>query len=145
MHVVIMLEKISHEKFGKSEIPHFIEVLQLREGEVPPSVETVNVMNEAFALAFNITAKQGLKYSATVETIALAGFYTACCIPEQIADAHVILDQVVFATANARAVSRLLLTDEKQMIFEQILDRYGFGHLIGIRLISYTDTMWMEI
>jgi hypothetical protein len=140
-----MLNKISHEKFGKCEIPDFIEVLRMREGDELPSVESVDAMNEAFAIAFNVTAKQGLKYSATVETIALAGLYTACSAPGQISDDDVILNRVVFATANARAISRLLLTDEKQMVFEGILDKFGFGHLIGIRLISYTDTMWMEI
>lgn len=145
LSVALMLNKISHEKFGKCDIPSFIEVLRLRDGEELPAVEVIDAMNEAFALAFNVTAKQGLKYSATVETIALAGLYTACSVPDQITDEDVILNRVVFATANARAVSRLLLTEEKQIIFEKILDKYGFGHLIGIRLISYTDTMWMEI
>ena len=102
-------------------------------------------MNIAFSLAFNVTAKEGMKYRSTIDTIALAGYMSARADPTQITDEDIIENRVLLATANARAITRLLISGEKQILFEQILENFGVGHLIRIRLITYSDTRWLEI
>lgn len=143
--IVPLLSKVLIDKLEGMILPACFEILRLRDGIAEPCAQVLGSICSCVRSAFQVTAKLGTKYDSFVETIALAGYYTSWCDRQQITDNDLILNRSVFVTANARAVTRLLLTDDKQIQFEQILDNHDFGHLITIKLISYVDTTFMEV
>jgi hypothetical protein len=78
------------------------------------------------------------KLAKSLAVLTEAGYEVASS--EQIPDAMVLHDKVVFATNDMECVSRALDTEEKRQKIERIIDRYGCEHLMKVRCILNNST-----
>jgi len=118
------------------DIPSGFTSLILEDEYLMKSQKKLNSVYNAIVKEFQIGEKLKEKMKIDIELITEAGYYAGCAISSQISPEAYLQGKVVFASANFRAIKKLLWTKEKRDIVEKIIDDNGFEHLITVRLIS---------
>jgi len=122
--------------------PGFV-ALCLEDEMLKKSQRKLDTVFSEIAKEFKIGRKMQLKLKTDIELIVEAGYYAGCAVSEQICAEDYLQDRVVFASANFRAIQRLLGTKEKRDLVEKLIDNNGFEHLITVRMIG-ENLLWKD-
>jgi len=143
----MMVGEVHLDKLGIEALHPNFHVLSIPPAAAKPEI-ALNLIFNKIADEFDLEPKVAEMLKIDIKLISYALYFVSAvaCEYGEVSDdltRGLFNTDLVLATNNFNTIRILLETDDMQQRFEQVLDMYGFEHLITVRHISDSNT-WKD-